>query len=736
MQKNIIKHWPLVLAFTINLFVYKKWVFSLDPITAGDWVFFFKETMISLRLEYFTTWLSDFSTGRVLIDLAQAPSYSAYGVLAKYLDFDYGLAERVVHLWPIVFITPISIYILLRKYIKSNAAIFIGMSIFIWNTYFLTLQTGHVTLMASFVFMPICFLLYSNLLDRQGNEIFFTVLTGLCLFISLSYEPRAFYITSLLLLGYLFFNLLTEQNKQSEKLKTLLYGLLPFIILLALSFYWLFPVYNLSLFQGNDIFNRGLFGNNFWKITYSLSLHHPWWSSEGVKVFVNQPIAVYFWLIPIFAFVGSLLSKKNKTAVFFTVVALAGIFLSKQVDYPFPWVYPWLFSHIPGFNAFREASKFYSLIAISYAVLISFFIDYLIKYNNTTIIRKVSTGLISSAILMISISNTFPILNEQIKTLFIGRIMPSDYVIFGNFLSNQREFSRTLWIPRNSNWGYYDVNHPIMSYAALVSDEWKELSEENLNISPWQDQSDFLNVMTGKYSNNFLDILSIKYIVVPLFETKNDDDLFKEYYKTRQYYIDVLNNQSYLKKVPLETSHLVVYENKNYRPHIYATKNKETIQEDIPFEKVDFEFRNSTEYVVHLKNVSSPVHLNFSEKYHPDWRVRVGVFHWIDVLKQKDYFLPEGFHLKNDSKLNSFVIDPKYIKNNVSRDLYKENLDGSIDVNLTLYFKPQSYFKLGLIISGVSLVGCLGYLGWYWVRRKMKLTGNKLRMPRQQGSGR
>lgn len=30
---------------------------------------------------------------------------------------------------------------------------------------------------------------------------------------------------------------------------------------------------------------------------------------------------------------------------------------------------------------------------------------------------------------------------------------------------------------------------------------------------------------------------------------------------------------------------------------------------------------------------------------------------------------------------------------------YIENLDGSIDVELTLYFKPQSYFYLGIIVS-------------------------------------
>ncbi len=50
--------------------------------------------------------------------------------------------------------------------------------------------------------------------------------------------------------------------------------------------------------------------------------------------------------------------------------------------------------------------------------------------------------------------------------------------------------------------------------------------------------------------------------------------------------------------------------------------------------------------------------------------------------------------------------------------MYKENPDGSIDIELTLYFKPQSYFYLGIIISGTTLILCLGYLGYVFYRKR------------------
>ncbi len=70
---------------------------------------------------------------------------------------------------------------------------------------------------------------------------------------------------------------------------------------------------------------------------------------------------------------------------------------------------------------------------------------------------------------------------------------------------------------------------------------------------------------------------------------------------------------------------------------------------------------------------------------------------------------------------NQWTIDPDYIKDNYSTDYYTQNPDGSVDLELTLYFKPQSYFYLGLIISGTTLMACIGYLIWDFVKNRKKV---------------
>lgn len=80
----------------------------------------------------------------------------------------------------------------------------------------------------------------------------------------------------------------------------------------------------------------------------------------------------------------------------------------------------------------------------------------------------------------------------------------------------------------------------------------------------------------------------------------------------------------------------------------------------------------------------------------------------------------------------------KYVDENYSKELQNEwypkqlsnwktdykyytlNPDGSIDIELTLYFKPQSYFYLGLIISWTTFILLIWYLWYDFVRNKRK----------------
>jgi hypothetical protein len=705
LKRNIL----VIVLLVISLIVYNRWFFNLGILSDGDWVFFPKETMAALRIYYFSLWLGD-NFGRVLYDVGQAPTWAMYGFLAKFLNVGYALGERLIHFWPVAILTPLCSYLLLRKLFSKKIAVFVGVLVYSFNTYFLILQTGTLTLMAAFSFAPI--ILWGFIKTLETIKLKYAVLTGLLLFIAGAYEPRAVYIIVwVLFLYFLYFYIYVSTVKKiKQKIEICIRGFLPILIVGLLNLYWIIGLSKIMSFGAGTPLGRSLFGGEFYNILYSLTLFHPFWTGKKLVFFTVQPIPFYFWLIPIFAFSGLVLYRKNKSVLFFGVITLLGIFLSKQVGAPFKDVYLWLYIHVPGFNAFREASKFYFLIALGYSVLVAAFIEWLWTNWNKKKLYVYLKYLFTMMIIVIFLWNTKSLITGEIKTLFVSRQVSSDYALLGDFTTKQSDYFRISGVPGGSKYIVSSENHPMVYWELFyyVNENNPREKVKNGQLTPGQM---IVSLMNKSYSNNLLNIESVKYIIIPLLDTINDDNLFINQGEKRNYYLKELNKIPYLRQINIGTKDLVVYENYTYKPHIYLTSEKETIYRDVRAQTQDIrsKFVNPTEYKISLKNIKGPTYLNFSEVYHPDWKIRVGDFNWLDVLVKKNYFLSDKNHFQNDATLNSYLINPETVCNVQS---CKVNSDGSYDIDMTLYFAPEAYFNLGLIVSGGTLILILGYLTW------------------------
>jgi len=72
------------------------------------------------------------------------------------------------------------------------------------------------------------------------------------------------------------------------------------------------------------------------------------------------------------------------------------------------------------------------------------------------------------------------------------------------------------------------------------------------------------------------------------------------------------------------------------------------------------------------------------------------------LLKPREHFIANGY-------ANGWWMDLDLIKESGN---YRENPDQSIDFEIILEFWPQRSFYPVVLISGVTLVICLGYLGY------------------------
>ncbi len=141
---------------------------------------------------------------------------------------------------------------------------------------------------------------------------------------------------------------------------------------------------------------------------------------------------------------------------------------------------------------------------------------------------------------------------------------------------------------------------------------------------------------------------------------------------------------------------------------------------------------NPTKYIVNVENATKPFFLVFSESYNPGWKIYsmnkntalekvIAKYPDVNVEEAKNSwykFTPqdvvyllrkpainESYHFKANGYANAWYINPEKI-----------NKDGSGNFTLTIYFRPQSYFYLGLFISLITFILSLGYLFYDWRR--------------------
>jgi len=151
---------------------------------------------------------------------------------------------------------------------------------------------------------------------------------------------------------------------------------------------------------------------------------------------------------------------------------------------------------------------------------------------------------------------------------------------------------------------------------------------------------------------------------------------------------------------------------------------------------ITFKRVNPTKYVVSVENASTPFLLVFSESYDPQWKVYVedrrekfdeiiAEYSDLNVKEAKhDWFkltlqdvayllkrpaIDEIRHFKVNGYANAWYIDPKEI-----------DADGDGRFTITIYYLPQSWFYVGLIISSLTLITCISCLLYWRIRRGLK----------------
>jgi len=147
--------------------------------------------------------------------------------------------------------------------------------------------------------------------------------------------------------------------------------------------------------------------------------------------------------------------------------------------------------------------------------------------------------------------------------------------------------------------------------------------------------------------------------------------------------------------------------------------------------ETNFDLINPTKKLIHIKGATTPFFLAMSESYHVQWELQMnneriqGILNswWPFAKRQK---VNDEYHYKLANFLNAWYVDvPELCKN--SNKACTKNEDGSYDIEMVAEFWPQRWFYLGLLISGTTLIGCVGYLGYDFIRERKKRKKEKVK---------
>ncbi len=554
------------------------WFNPNSIIQFGDWQYRPDEHAIQ-GLTSWSTWIGfeDFGSPNPIVF-----GYPLRGILWSIvvrMGLTYDIATKVTLLIPIAICGFLVPYFVLLRFGFGRISSFVSALIYGSCPYFLILQTGHFPIAFIYSIAPLFFYFNHEYLVTSKPRYWFYLV--LLLLFSSAYDLRIIIIIGSLLIFQFFFHFIFRETMPT--LKNIVYSFLIVGIYLAGSSYWAFPMLKGLMNEISTLTDRGLFGDNLFSLINAFTVMKWNWTG-GVPdwTFTRMPVLNYLWVIPLFAFSSLLyfrriIRKKEYASTFITFIffTLLGVFLTKQSSVPFTGFYIWMYKNFPSFNIFREASKFYLITSLGYLFLIAFFLE----YNMTQLKKKWKYLFVVMLLIVVAFLNLSPFLSQKIKTTFVSSSIPDDYVVYNNYLKNDKAvgYYRTYWVPVFERWALYNETMPRVSIASMNDRYYRKV----LNATTWSSDPDgraegIMQSLSLDISDAVIDSTSIRYVIVPIIDSKNFNIDFYKYFgeknnpNVRQWYIDQLDELPFLKRIEIGTKDLVIYENQNYLPHFHS----------------------------------------------------------------------------------------------------------------------------------------------------------------------
>jgi tetratricopeptide (TPR) repeat protein len=357
--------WLVVLLLALlGLLVRHAWITTL-PLSSGDWHWFDRQ-----RIAGFFPWPSiwDSSLGlggeNRFLEAFRFPVYALSGLLAQ-LGAGWSFIEKALYVLPYAVLLPVAGWLLAREIMGRTRWALMAPLILLGSTYFMINGDSEPPLALAEAITFLSLLTFLRAMRRRS--IAWAATTGLLIAVTAAYDIRPAYLGVVLMAMYFVVLALAEPGWRLLARRALL-GLGGLAVFAGTQAFWLLPLLTYHGATGFPIPQAP----NFTILTlgHGLSGTSTFWTGGEPALLVQAPLNPIFMILPLLALTPLVARRVRPEVVWLSLAALLFAFFAKTDTAPLGGLYDWMYRHIPGWNLFREGSKFLYPVTLAYAILI------------------------------------------------------------------------------------------------------------------------------------------------------------------------------------------------------------------------------------------------------------------------------------------------------------------------------------------------------------------------------
>lgn len=740
----IILHSSIVIFFFFISFAINK-IPNNTLVAGGD---FYQLINLPENLDrYLFTWFNQIGQGQYNPLFVAFPFYAIQSILYK-IGFSYSnIANSVMFIYFIGSFYSFYLALKLIDFDISRNIRVISSAIYAINIFTFTIFTYSWWITHHFliyIFIPLLFASFLKIItsfSRKDIALFSIVF----LISTMGFNNIAYFI-ALLFLQVILVVAFFITNKIPFSLNN--FGKISFIFIwqLVLSLFFLVPFFSSQFEYRSNVMGGNVLGDFINWLSYTSTSMYGIFSFTMVEdkypfinLYSDSNIFLAISIGYLIVLTLALINRKDEQRhhwLHYLLFIIPYWFLLMRLTPPFDKINSFIYT-LPGFNLFRSPEKLFVFYPFFYLVLLSTLLFYG-KFSKRTISILLIITLIIPIPFFIGGIPKYLAHGNQTGYKYTIQI-PSEYYEIGEKINDDSRQLSIISLPysvvNSINWANYpkwefvgfDILHLLFKnfYISANSYDHVEL-EQNLSFKEYNEtnevnKDEFIKLVqkfSGQYillhndiSKYWLD--NSKTIFDTIKELESDNTIVK------------LDSNEYFTFYELGEANLV--------PLIISENN------ELSFQKI-----NPTKYRVNIQNITKKTYIEFHQSFNSQWKLYLvpdpnpswcrpsQYYEMMNVteceitnkmlevsdiayLFEKPIF--DEVHSIDNDYANGWIIDPGYIKANFPSEFYSENQNGGLEIEMVLYFKPQSYLILGLIFTGILFIGCTGYLLWILMRQ-------------------